>query len=82
MELFRTGTYDADIARHIPGVLKLVFQGILADIDTKEKPVDASYKDMEQLDFEMLLPENYYENLPSIYICFSMKSKKINKCSY
>ena len=82
MELFRTGTYDADIARYINDVLKLVFQGMLADIDTKEKRVDASYKDMEQLDFEISLPDNYYVNLLSIYICFSMKIKKINKCSY
>ena len=46
-ELTRTVTYDADIASYIPGVLKLVFQGMLTDIDTKEKPASASYKDTE-----------------------------------
>ena len=45
-ELIITGTYDPDIARCIPGVLKLVFQGMLADIDTKEKPTTASYKEI------------------------------------
>ena len=75
-ELIRTGNYDADIARYIPGVLKLVFQGMLADINTKEKPASASYKDMEQLDFQILLPDNCYVNPPSIHICFPMKIKK------
>ena len=42
-----TGNYDADIVRHIPDVLKLVFQGMLEDIDTKEKVANASYKDMK-----------------------------------
>ena len=78
-ELIRTGNYDADIARYIPGVLKLVFQGMLADINTKEKPASASYKDMEQLDFQILLPHNCYVNPPSIHICFPMKIKKISK---
>ena len=58
-ELIRTGKYDTDIARCIPGVLKLVFQGMLEDINTKEKAANASYKDMEELDFQILLPENY-----------------------
>ena len=31
------GNNDVDIARYIPLVLKLVFQGMLEDIDTKEK---------------------------------------------
>ena len=43
--------YDADIARYIPGVPKLVFQGMLEDIKIKEKAANASYKVMEQLDF-------------------------------
>ena len=34
-KLIETGTYDNDIARHIPGTLDLVFQGMLEDIDKK-----------------------------------------------
>ena len=75
-ELIRTGNYDANIARYIPGVLKLVFQGMLEDIDTKEKVANASYKDMEELDLQILLPDNYYVNPSSIHICFPMKIKK------
>ena len=70
------GNYDADIVRYIPGVPKLVFQGILENIDTKEKVANASYKDMEELDFQILLPDNYYVNTSSIHICFPMKIKK------
>ena len=69
-ELIRTGNYGADIARYISGVPKLVFQGMLADIDFKEKPEVVSYKDMEQLGFQILLPGSYYVNTSSIHICF------------
>ena len=49
---------------------------MLEDIDTKEKPASASCKDMKQLDFQRLLPENCYVNPSSIHICFPMKIKK------
>ena len=29
------GKYDADLAKYIPGLLELVFQGMLDDIDTR-----------------------------------------------
>ena len=74
-ELIRTGNYDADIAIYIPGVLKLVFQGMLEDANTKEKTANSSYKDMEELDFQILLPDNYYINPCGIHICFPMKIK-------
>ena len=38
IKLIETGTYDADIARYIPGTLDLVLQGMLKDIDTKNNP--------------------------------------------
>ena len=42
-----TGTYDADIARYIPGTLDFAYQGMIEDIDTKEKTAHISYKDMK-----------------------------------
>ena len=36
---------------------------------------------MEQLDFQILLTENYYVNSNSIHICFPIKIKKTNKDS-
>ena len=45
-ELIGTGRYDADLAKYIPGLLELAFQGMLEDIDTKEKIAHPSYKDM------------------------------------
>ena len=74
-ELIRTGNYDANMVRYIPGVLELVFQGMLEDTDTKEKAANASYKDMEKLDFQILLPDNYYVNPSSIHVCFLVKIK-------
>ena len=64
------GNNDVDITRYLPCVLKLVFQDILEDINTREKAVNTSYKDMEELDFQILLPDSYYINLFSIHICF------------
>ena len=50
-DFIATNRYDADLSKYIPGLLELVFQGMLEDIDTKEKTVHPSYKDMEKLDF-------------------------------
>ena len=74
------GKYDADLAKYVPGLLELAFQEMLEDIDTREKVAHSSYKNMEQLDFQILLTENYYVNPNSIHICFPIKIKqKTNK---
>ena len=52
------------------------FQGMLEDIDTRKKVGHSSYKEMEELDFQILLTENYYVNPNSIHFCFPMKIKK------
>ena len=75
-ELISTGRYDKDLAKYIPGVLELAFQGMLEDNHAKEKTAHPSYKGMEQLDFQILLTENYYVNPNSIHICFPIKIKK------
>ena len=75
-ELISTGKYDVDIARYIPGILEMKVQGTLEDIDTREKVAHSSYKEMEELDFQVLLTENYYVNPNSIHLCFPMKIKK------
>ena len=49
---------------------------MLDDIDTREKVAHPSYKDKEQLDFQILLTENYYVNPSNIHICFPIKFKK------
>ena len=70
------GKYDADLAKYIPGLLDLAIQRMLDDIDTREKVAHPSYKDKEQLDFQILLTENYYVNPSNIHICFPIKIKK------
>ena len=67
---------DADIAKYIPGVLRMKFQEMLDDIDTREKVAYPSYKDMEELDFQIILTDNYYVNPSNIHLCFPMKKKK------
>ena len=81
-DLISTGRYDNNLAKYIPGLLELAFQGMLEDIDTKEKTAHPSYTDMEQLDFQILLTKNYYVNPNGIHICFPIKIKKgTNKAS-
>ena len=75
-DLKNMGKYDADLAKYIPGLLDLAIQGMLDDIDTREKVAHPSYKDMEQLNFQILLTENYYVNPNSIHICFPIKIKQ------
>ena len=70
------GKYDADLAKYTPGLLDLAIQGMLDDIDTREKVAHPSYKDKEQLDFHILLTENYYVNPSNIHICLPIKIKK------
>ena len=48
-----TGRYDENLAKYIPVMLELGFQRMIEDIDTKEKTAHPSYKDMEQLDFQI-----------------------------
>ena len=74
-KLIETREYDNDIAKYIHGTLELVFQGMIEDIDTKEQPVHIFFKDMESLQFQIMLTNNYYTILNSMHICFPMKIK-------
>ena len=78
-ELIKTGNYDADTAKSIAGLLKMKFQGMLEDVDTREKVAHPSYKDMDELDFQILLTDNYYVNPSNIHLCFSMKKNHQTK---
>ena len=46
---------------------------MLDDIDTREKVAHPSYKEKEQLDFQILLTDNCYVNPANIHICFPIK---------
>ena len=48
----------------------MVFQGMLEDIDTKDKVACSSYKRIEQLDFQIMLADNYYVNQNNIHTVF------------
>ena len=56
-------------------MLDLVYQGMVEDIDQKEQPAHISYKDMENLDFQIMSTNKYYTNPNSMHICFPMKIK-------
>ena len=75
-KLIWTGTYDAEIANYIPRTLDFVYQGMLEDKATIEEPAHISYKDMENLDFQIMLTNYYCTNPNSMNICFPMKIKQ------
>ena len=54
------------------------FQGILEDIDTREKVAHPSYKDIAELDLQILLTDNYYINLNSIHLKIKKSSNEAN----
>ena len=49
---------------------------MLKDIDTKEQPGHSSYRDMENLHFQILLTRINYTNPNSMYLCFPIRIKK------
>ena len=51
---------------------------MLEDIDTKERRAHISYNVMENLDFQIILIDNYYKNPNNMHICFSIKIEKNN----
>ena len=51
---------------------------MLEGIDTRQKVAHQSYTDMGQLNFQILLTDNYCINLNSIHVSFPMKIKKKN----
>ena len=53
-----------------------MFQGNLDDINTIEQAAHISYKDMEHLEFQIMLTNNYYTNPNSMHVCFLMKIEK------
>ena len=57
-------------------MLEMKYQRMHEDIDTREKVAHPCYKDMDKLDFQIFLTENYYVNPSSIHICFPMKINK------
>ena len=76
-ELISTGRYDEYVAKYIPNLIEIIFQGMLEDIDTREKVAHSSYTDMEQTDFQILLTDYCYICPNSMHICFPIKIKKI-----
>lgn len=75
-DLVSMGKYDADLVKYIPGLTDMAIQGMLDVIDTKEKVASPSYKDKDELDFQILLNDNYYVNPSNIHICFPVKFKE------
>ena len=76
-DLINMGKYDADLAKYIPGLLDLAIQGMLDDIDIREKVAHPSYKDKEQLDFQILLQKTTTLTHQILISVFQLKLKKI-----
>ena len=73
--LIKQGIYDADIACYIPGMLDLMFKGMIEKSLTIEQPADTTHSDKEILDFKLVLDNNYYTNLKSLHLYFPIRFK-------
>ena len=79
--LVNKGEYDKDVARYIPRVLNLMYQGILKNVKTRDKTAESPCKDMQNLEFHLLLIANHYTNSNSLHLCFSIKIKKVTNAN-
>ena len=57
------------------------FQWMLEDVDTREKVAHPPYKHIDELDFQILLTDNYYVNPSNIHLCFPMRIKTSNEAN-
>ena len=64
------------MAEYVPGDLEMKFQGMLEDIDIREKKSTFFLNRYGKLNFQILLTNNYYVNPNNIHICFPVKIKK------
>ena len=62
---------------YIPGMLDLIFQGLIKIISTIEQPAHLSYKDKQTLDFELIVDKNYYKNMKKTHGCFPIRFGKL-----
>ena len=56
-----------------------MFQGTIENLTTKEQPAHTSYKDMENLKFQIMLTQNHFTNPNSFHISFPIKKVNITK---
>ena len=78
--ILKTGVSDADMARYIPEMLDLIFQGMIQKIFTIEQSAHLSYKDTrikKTLDFELIQNKIYYINMKSVQVYFTLRFKKL-----
>ena len=54
---------------------------MLEDVDTREKVAHPPYKHIDELDFQILLTDNYYVNPSNIHLCFPMRIKTSNEAN-
>lgn len=90
MQLISTGTYDAELVCNAMNTMQNTSLEPLTlstkawskistqkkKLLTTEKAAHNSYKEIEQLDFQIMLTDKYYINPSSIHLCFPMKIKK------
>lgn len=49
---------DLDLIKYLPGIAKIVYQGMIYNILTKRKFCDSTYKDIKTLGFNINLLAN------------------------
>lgn len=73
--LLKTGIIDKNVPNYFPAMLSIVCQSKIYSIKRK-KTCRLSYKDMQTLELNIILPAIQYINWNSVHICLPMKMKK------
>ena len=73
--LLKTGIMDKNVPNYLPAMLSIVYQSKVYSIKRK-KTCRLSYKDMQTLELNTILPAIQYTNWNGVHICLPMKMKK------
>ena len=71
----KTGIMDKNVPNYLPAMLSIVYQSKIYSIKRK-KTCRLSYKDMQTLELNTILPAIQHINWNSVHICLPMKMKK------
>ena len=74
--LVNKGKHNEDVARYISDVLNLTFQGVIANVTTREQSPNSLYINMQNFKFRLMVTQNHYTNPNSFHLCFQIKIKK------
>ena len=74
--LYDSGRMDKDVMKYIPGMAPISYQDQIDFVDTKRTYAASTYSDMQQLEFNLEVVNNYYINFSTMVLCLPIAFRK------